>query len=144
MGGICLLTALFLFICGFPSHLLRPFGVSLLLQLAAVPMSSLLLTSPGPETLSCWLLFLCRYKLALLKRFPGRALTPSGAQPHKHRRYLSNEREAVKLQGNLSDLSETARRNKHGGAETDVPKCHPTCFPPPRLRQKPCKPQPAP
>lgn len=129
MGSIFFLTALFLFICGvfFPSHLLHPLQLPLLLWLAlqaTILISSRLLTSSGPRRLSYSLLFLCHYKLALLKRFPGQVLTPSGAQPHKHTCYLSNERKAVELWGNLSDLSETAPRSEGRGAETDVPNRH--------------------
>lgn len=118
---------IFIYLWFCPSQLLHPLKLPLLLQLAlqaTILISSHLLASSGLHRLSYSLLFLCRYKLALLKRFPGQVLTPSGAQPHKHTRYLSNERKAVKLQGNLSDLSETAPRSEGRGAETDNPNCH--------------------
>lgn len=118
MGGIFFLTASFLFICVFPSHLLRPLQLSLLEQLA--PMSSRSLTSAGPETLLLFIVVPLSLQIGTSKEISRPSINPLWSPASQTRTlFVKRERKAVELQENRSDLSETAQSNEDGGQSGD-------------------------
>lgn len=80
MGGIFFLTALFLFICGFlSSRLLHPLNPPLLSRPAlqvTILISSRLLTSSGPRSLSYSLLFSLSLQIGTSKEISRPSINP--------------------------------------------------------------------